>query len=508
MTSTAAPIPPTEKTFLGQPRWFGTLFVVDMWERFSFYGMLAILALFLVASPEDGGLGMSEVDAAALFGMYMSLVFMAALPGGWLADRVLGARRATLWGGIFITAGHVFLSVPAKPTLYLGLGCIIIGTGLVKPSMAAMVGDMYQGQPERREAAFSLFYMSVQVSALLAPLITGFAAERINWHLGFGIAAFGMIVGLIQYVVGMRGLGDVGSRPSNPAPPEVRARVWRRSALYGGIPALLAIVGVASGVLALQQVLMVLGLMVLGVPVVYWVRLNRRPEIQPYRVRLRAFLWMLIASSFFWMMYAQGPALMNIFAKDSVDRDLWGFEIPASWFQSAQPLFLLLLAPGFAALWVKLGSRVAVPPKFVAGMLLGGVSFLIMAVAAMLAESSPVSPLWLLTVYLIIVCGELVVAPVGLSLAAQVAPPGFSSQMIGLFWLFAAVGAATGGQLAGITAVVSEATFYLILAGVGLTVAAALAVGVRSLTRRLADDPIPVTPTMPSAAAEGVKSLS
>ncbi|MFI6823837.1 peptide MFS transporter [Micromonospora sp. NPDC050187] len=500
MTSTATPIPPAEKTFLGQPRWFGTLFIVDMWERFSFYGMLAILALFLVASPADGGLGMSEVDAAALFGMYMSLVFMAALPGGWLADRILGARRATLWGGVFITVGHIFLSVPAEPTLYLGLGCIIIGTGLVKPSMAAMIGDMYQGQPERREAAFSLFYMGIQVSALLAPLITGFAAERINWHLGFGIAAIGMVVGLIHYVIGMRRLGDVGSRPANPAPAEVRARVWRRTAVFGGVPALLLTVGVATGLIALQQVLMVLGLMVLGVPVVYWIRLNRKPEIAPYRVRLRAFLRMLIASAFFWMLYAQGPALMNIFAKDSVDRNVLGFEVPASWFQSVQPLFLLVLAPGFAILWVRMGSRVAVPPKFVAGMFLGGVSFVVMAFAASLAENGPVSPLWLLTVYLIIVCGELVVAPVGLSLAAQVAPPGFSSQMIGLFWLFAAVGAASGGQIAGLTAVVSDATFYLLLSGVGLAVAVALAVSARSLTRRLADEPVPDPATAPPTA--------
>lgn len=479
----------TEKTFLGQPRWFGTLFIVDMWERFSFYGMLAILYLYLVASPAEGGLGMSTADGAALASMYLALVFMAALPGGWMADRVLGPRRATLYGGIAIACGHVCLAVPAQPALYPGLGLIVVGTGLVKPSMAAMVGQMYQGQPERREAAFSLFYMSIQVSALFAPLATGFLAERVNWHLGFGVAAVGMLLGLVQYLVGLRNFGDIGVRPTNPATAEQRSRVYRRTALWGGIPALLLAAGVVAGTLTAERVLRLLGVVILGIPIAYFVVLLRRPAIAPYRDRLRAFVWMLVASSVFWMLFAQGPALLNGFAKDSVQRTLFGFELPASWFQSVQPLFLLILAPLFAVMWVWFGARLATPPKFAAGLLLGGIAFAVMAVAATGAERGPVSALWLLLVYLLLVGGELAVAPVGLSLAAEVAPRGFISQILGLFWLFAALGVAIGGQLARITEVVSQPAYYLGLGVAGLLVAAALAAASRRLTRRLAGQP-------------------
>ncbi|MEJ3750556.1 oligopeptide:H+ symporter [Actinomycetes bacterium KLBMP 9797] len=476
----------TERTFLGQPRWFGTLFVVDMWERFSFYGMLAILYLYLVATPAEGGLGMSTGDAAALSGLYLALVFMAALPGGWVADRLLGARKATLYGGLFIAAGHACLAVPTAPALYPGLGLIVVGTGLVKPSMAAMVGDIYRGHPERREAAFSLFYMSIQVSALIAPVVTGYTAERIDWHLGFGIAAVGMLFGLAHYVIGLRHLDGVGALPANPLPPAARARVLRRAAGWGGGPALLLCLGVASGLLGFRQVLAVVGVLVLAVPIAYFVVLLRRPAMAPHRDRLRAFAWMLAASAVFWMLFAQVPALLNLFAKESVARTVAGFEVPASWFQSVQPLFLLALAPLFAALWLRLGGRVGAPPKFAVGLACGALAFGVMAVAAAQATRGPVSALWLLTVYLLIVCGELVIAPVGLSLAAEVAPRGFTSQILGLFWLFAALGVASGGQVARIATAVPDAAYYLALAAASAVAAAGVAVAARVLTRRLA----------------------
>ncbi|GAA3719309.1 oligopeptide:H+ symporter [Nonomuraea antimicrobica] len=486
MTSQTETAEAPRRTFLGWPRWFGTLFVVDMWERFSFYGMLAILYLYLVAPAERGGLGMAPDTASALFGIYMAMVFMAALPGGWVADRLLGARRAVFAGGVLIALGHLCLAIPMDGALYPGLGLIIAGTGLVKPSMAAMIGEMYPGRPEKREAVFSIFYMSIQVSALFAPLLTGYAAERVDWHLGFGIAAVGMFAGLIQYGVGLRNFGDVGLRPVNPATPEERARVLRGTALWGGVPLLLVVAGVAFGALTLDRVLMLIGLVLLVAPVVYFRRLLRRPGVEAEdRPRLRAFLWMLLASSVFWLMFAQGPALLNLFALESVDRDVAGFEVPASWFQSAQPLFLLLLAPLFALLWTRLGARVGTPPKFSAGLLAGGVSFAVMAFAASQAESGLVSPFWLLLVYLLIVCGELTVGPVGLSLAAEVAPRGHTSQVLGLFWMFAAIGAALGGRLAELTNVLPLPVYYLVLALLGVCTALALAAGAKSLGRRL-----------------------
>ncbi|MFC3997676.1 peptide MFS transporter [Nocardiopsis sediminis] len=511
-TRAAGPLPaPAERTFLGHPRWFGTLFIVDMWERFSFYGLLAILYLYLVAPAAEGGMGMTTGDAAGLFGIYMSLVFMSALPGGWVADRILGARRATLYGGVLIAAGHACMAVPVPVSLYPGLGLIIAGSGLVKPSMAAMIGQMYRGRPERREAAFSVFYVSIQVSALFAPLATGYAAERIDWHLGFGIAAAGMALGLLHYVLGMRHLGDVGRHPADPLSPEEGRRALRRTLLWGGTPAAAATAAVATGLVGFDRVLMAVGLAVVCVPAAYYTSLLRRSGLAAAeRTRLRAFVWMLIASAVFWMLYAQGPALLNLFALDSVRRSLLGFVVPASWFQSVQPLFLLLLAPVFAALWVRLGARMSAPAKFTGGLLLGGLSFALMALAATAAETGPVSPLWLLGVYLLIVCGELAIAPVGLSLAAEVAPTGRSGQILGLFWLFAAVGAAVGGQLARLAEAIPESGYHLVLAAAGLATAVALGAAARALGTRLAagtaggpdpDAPAARPDTRPAAAS-------
>ncbi|MFI6577791.1 peptide MFS transporter [Nocardiopsis sp. NPDC050513] len=479
--------PARARTFFGYPRWFGTLFVVDMWERFSFYGLLAILYLYLVADPGGGGRGMADGSAAALVGVYMALVFMASLPGGWVCDRLLGPRRSTLWGGVLIMCGHIALAVPVGPTLYAGLGLVVVGTGLVKPSMAAMVGRMFEGRPERREAAFSVFYVSIQVSALFAPLITGYVAERIGWHLGFGVAAVGMAFGLVHYVLGLRGLGDVGARPGDPASEEERRLVLRRTALWGGLPGTAVAAGLLTGVLTAERVLMLVGIGVLAVPVVYCARLLRRlPRDGDDRTRMGAFVWMLSASAAFWLLFAQGPALLNLFALESVRRTVADFLVPASWFQSAQPLFLLLLAPLFAALWVRLGSRVGPAVKFSGGLLFGGVAFAVMAVAALGAEAGPVSPLWLLGVYLLLVVGELAVAPVGLSLASHVAPRGLDGQVLGLFWLFAAVGAALGGQLARLVDVIGEPAYFAALGGLGLFTAVAACAARRGLQRRLA----------------------
>jgi POT family proton-dependent oligopeptide transporter len=486
------------RTFLGQPRWFGTLFVVDMWERFSFYGMLAILYLYLVASPAGGGLGQSATHASALVGTYLALVFMAALPGGWLADRLLGARRATLYGGCSIAAGHLLLAVPTTGWLYPGLGLIVVGSGLVKPSMAAMVGGMYEGRPLQREAAFSVFYMSIQVSALFAPLITGFAAERVNWHLGFGLAGLGMFVGLGYYVRGIRRLGEIGVRPANPLAEDERRTLRRRAAWSASALVVLA-AGAAVARIGIQQVLIGLGVLILVVPIGYLVALLRRKELGATdRVRLRALRWMLLASSVFWILYAQVPALFNSFAKDSVRRVVFGFEVPASWFQSVQPLLLLVLAPVSAVVWVRLGARFGTPAKFAVGLLCGGAAFIVMAVAAGIARHGPVSAWWLLATYLLVVCGELLIAPVGLSLAGEVAPAGFTARVLGLFWLFAAVGVVIGGRLAALAPVLGPPTYYAILAGLGLLAALAVAAAAGPLGRRLAA--APVRPDVPSSA--------
>jgi POT family proton-dependent oligopeptide transporter len=477
---------PSLSGYLALPRWYRTLFVVDIWERFSFFGMLAILYLYLVAPTGRGGAGMPEADAAALTGLYLALVFLGSLPGGWAADRVLGAYRATMTGGLLIVAGHLCLALPVAGSLYPGLALLVTGTGLVKPSMAAMVSRLHRGRPEQQEAAFSLFYTSIQVSALVAPLITGVVGERVDWHLGFGLAAAGMIVGLVQFAAGRRSFGSVGREPVSPLTAAERAVVRRRIACVAGVLAVLAVTAALTGTLRPPLVLRVVGLLVLLTPVLYVRALRRDPGLGPEtRRRIVPLTWMLLAAGGFWLLFAQGPALLSMFAQRSVDRQVAGFTVPAGWFQSVQPLFLLVLAPVAAVVWLRLGRRAGAPQKFAAGLLCGGAAFVLMSGAASAAADGPVSPFWLLGVYLLLVVGELAVAPVGLSLAGQVAPPGYAGRFLGLFWVFAAVGAAAGGQLARLADVVGPTVYFGLLGVLGLAVAASLAAAARSLTAAL-----------------------
>lgn len=465
---------------------FGTLLAVDLWERFSFFGMAAILVLYLTASEARGGMGMAPQSATAIFAAYMSLSFMAGLPGGWLADRVLGARRAVLLGGVLITCGHAVLALPVTGSLYAGLLLVVAGTGLVKPAMAAMVAGVSGDGKGRREAAFSLFYMCIQVSALIAPVVTGLLAERVAWHLGFAAAALGMTAGLIQFALGLRRYGDVGARPPHPVPRTEATAMLRRAAWATGVVGALVVVPVACGLLPLPAVLAVLGLTTVTLPF-WYLRSLRRTHAGGtlHKRRLAGFTVLMAASAAFWMIFAQSGSVLSLFAERHTDRDVLGFEVPASWFQSVHPLFVLLVAPLFARLWIR-APRVDVPVKFAGALIAAGVSFLLMAMAAALAEHGPVGPQWLLLVYLLYSCGEVALAPAGLALAATVAPPGSTSRLLAVNGLFGAVGVVAGGQLFRLTTVLSPTVYFLLLGGFVLSVGTALAVATPRLRRLLA----------------------
>ncbi|WP_328478257.1 oligopeptide:H+ symporter [Streptomyces sp. NBC_00377] len=600
-TSLTAPPAPAGSRIAGpgRRRGFGTLLAVDLWERFSFFGMAAILVLYLTASKARGGMAMAPQSATAVFAAYMSLSFMAGLPGGWLADRVLGARRAVLLGGSLIACGHLVLAAPWAGSLYPGLLLVVAGTGLVKPAMAAMVAELGGEGPGRREAAFSLFYVCIQVSALVAPVVTGLLAERIAWHLGFAAAAVGMLAGLLQFTLGMRAFGEVGVRPPRPVGRAALAAVLRKVCavlgLLGAVAAPLAVLGA----LPVNGVLAVLGLTTVGLPFAYLRALRRRTETpraapgtgrgdtaedgsgrraedtdgrtragdtvpragvrpgtkpgadsdtgtdvhprtgtglgtgtrtgecteeyagagtdvyagaatgshsgagtrvhpgadadeyagaggQGARARLGAFTAMMAASAAFWMIFAQGGSALSLFADRHTDRALLGFEVPASWFQSLHPLFVLLVAPFLARLRVGAWQRVGTPMKFAGALAAAGTSFVLMAVAARLAEDGPVGPYWLVLVYLLYSCGEIALAPAGLALAAAVAPPGSTSRFLAVNGLFGAVGVVVGGQLYRLTAVLPLSVYFLLVGVFVLGVGTAVALGARSLTRRLA----------------------
>lgn len=469
------------------PRWFVTLFLTDMWERFSFYGMQAILFLYAVSPTTDGGLGLPVGTATALFGLYMALVFMAAVPGAWLGDRVLGARRATLYGALVIAAGHTCMALPGPGSVFAGLALIIVGTGLLKPNMGVLLSGFYgPGEASRREAAFSVFYMSIQVSALIAPVVTGFLGETIDWHLGFAAAALGMYFGAAQFARGARHFGAVGDAPANPAPPALRRTVLRRAAGWVAVVAVLVAVDALAGTLRVEHVLIPLGLAVLTVPVLMFRAVLRHPRITlAERLRVTGFVRLFLSSAVFWMIFTQSGSVLSLFARERVDREVFGFLVPASWFQSAHPLFIVLIAPLFAWLWLRLDRRADVPRKFAAALVLVASSYLLMAAVVVLADGRAVSPLWLLLVFLLQAAGELALAPVGLSAAATAAPAFYVSQMMGLWWLSAALGAAVGGRVGQLATVLPAPTYYLTLGGVALLVAVLLLVRRRRLARLL-----------------------
>ncbi|WP_345442330.1 peptide MFS transporter [Actinoallomurus vinaceus] len=461
-------------TLFGHPRWFTTLFLTDVWERFSFYGMQAILVLYAVAPARDGGLGLPKSQSAMLFGVYLGAVFLLSLPGSWVGDRLIGERRAVFWGGCVIALGHFSLAVPARGTSYLGLALVALGTALLKPNMMAIISRCYE-ETARREAAISVFYTATQISALIAPLVTGVLGETVNWHLGFSVAGIGMVAGLVQFAAGRRHFGDVGDRPGQPVSPAERRTAARRTLVIALVVVTLIAVDVAAGTFDPMQLVGVVGVITLVSPFVYYRVLRRHPDWRPAeRRRLRAFLWLLLAVSLFWTLAGQAGSLLSLFAKNHTDRTFGGVTIPASWFQSATPLFILLMAPVCAYLWLRLGSRLGTPAKFAVALLLGGCGFVVMSVAAGLAGSGRVSPLWLLSVFFLQACGEIVIGPIAMSAAAEVAPKAFVGRTIGLVWLFSALGSALGSQGARLSDALPGWVYYLSLGAVTVTAGVAI----------------------------------
>lgn len=471
MTTAAA-----ERGRSGYPPWFVTLFLTDIWERFSFYGMAAVLTLYAAAPLAEGGLGLTGAAPSALFGSYLGLVFLLALPGGWLGDRILGARRATALGCITIMLGHYAMAVPTRWTSYIGLLLIAAGTGLLKPNMAALLSGGYRpDEHARREAAFSVFYMSIQISALTAPLVVGLLSETLGWHWGFGAAGVGMTFGVIQFLRGARHFGDRDIAPRQPADDAERRKAARRAGTVLAVVGGLLAVDVVAGTFTEMHVIALIGLCAVTVPFGYFVALLRSPSLGPaHRTRLRPFFWLLMSFSLFWLLAGQAGSMLSLFAREHTDRSILGATLPASWFQSMIPLFILLTAPFFAWLWPRLGHRLTTPSKFAVALVLVGAAFLTMSPAAAFSQDGAVSPLWLVAVFFLIACGEVIIGPVGIATAAEVHSTAFTGRTVGLLWLFSGFGAGLGSQVVHLADVWPDHVYYLVLgsvvATVGLTV--------------------------------------
>jgi POT family proton-dependent oligopeptide transporter len=451
-----------DRGFFGHPRGLSTLFFTEMWERFSYYGMRAFLIFYMTATVATGGMGFDTATAAAIYGTYTSFVYLMCVPGGWLADRVLGQRKAVLYGGILIALGHYSLAVPMSSTFYIGLGLIVLGTGLLKPNISVIVGQLYSASDARRDAGFSIFYMGINLGAFLGPLVAGFLAQdprfravlagwglnpSTAWHWGFGAAGVGMTLGLIQYLASGRALGSAGVVPGGASTPDLAAKFRRQAALWiGGALALLLLVGVAAaaGIITIEPTtardLMAYSLLVITVVFFAALFLDRSWTRQE-RGRLWVIFVFFVAAAIFWSVFEQAGSTLNLFADRSTRNEFLGFSFPSSWFQSLNALFIIVFAPVFAWLWVRLGSRQpSSPAKFSVGLIGVGLGFVFLVPAAIRAGSGElVSPMWLMTVYLIHTFAELCLSPVGLSSMTKLAPARIVGSMMGVWFLGASI---------------------------------------------------------------------
>ncbi len=475
-----------ERGFFGHPRGLSTLFFTEMWERFSYYGMRALLFLFMVAAPEAGGLGFDAATAGAIYGLYTSMVYMFTLPGGWIADRVIGAQRAVLVGGVLIACGHFSLAVPLIATFYLGLLLIVIGTGLLKGNVSVIVGRLYSENDARRDAGFSIFYMGINTGAFVAPLVCGYLGQRIGWHVGFAAAGVGMVLGLVQYALGRTHLGDAGLYPARADSPDAFARQKRQAiswvAAGGAVLVLFGLAVYAGGIsVTATQIADAAGYMLLGLSGGFfaWVFLSggwTRVE----RNHLIVIVVLFVAYALFSAVFEQAGSTLNLFADRSTRNAVFGWNYPSSWFQAANPLFVIAFAPMFAWLWVRLarqGREPGAPTKFAAGLLLVGVGFAVLMPPARMSQGGAlVGPGWLGVTYLLHTWGELALSPVGLSAMTRLAPVRIGGLVMGVWFLGTSVGNYLGGRVAGfyesmsLPALFSAVAVFAVGAGVLLLV--------------------------------------
>ena len=441
---------------LGHPRGLATLFMTEMWERFSYYGMRALLVLFMVAAIEDGGLGLTDQTATAIYGLYTAAVFLGSLPGGWIADRLIGAQAAVWVGGIIIMFGHFILAVPSDSIFFLGLIVIVLGTGLLKPNITAIVGELYEPGDPRRDSGFTIFYMGINLGAALGPLACGWLALQ-NWHYGFAAAGFGMLFGLVQFRLTRHYRGEAGRAPDPDARPSerFRRRAWLTIGACIALIACLLIAGM-TGWLRYDavQLAQAATYAIVAVAVAYFGYLFVFSGLdERERGRMIVIFVLISAATVFWVGSEQAGSSLNLFAQRYTIREFGAFVVPASWFQSLNPAFIILLGPLYSMLWVSLARRhldPSSPLKLGVGLIILGLAFAVMiGAAALVASGQQVLPSWLIFTYLLLTMGELALSPVGMSAITKLAPRRLVGQMMGVWFLSLSLGSILAGLFAG-----------------------------------------------------------
>ncbi len=450
---------PLDRGFFGHPRGLSTLFFTEMWERFSYYGMRALLTLYMTSKAVDGGLGFSESYSSAIYATYVSSVWYLPLVGGWLADKVLGARRAVLIGGIVIACGHYCMAIDTLPTFYAALILIACGTGLLKPNISTMVGQLYEPDDKRRDAGFSIFYMGINLGAFISPFVTGFLAQSDTfkrvitgigmnpakaWHWGFAAAGVGMTLGLIQYVLGGKRLKDAGKKPVKESASQSSG--MNLDFITIALSIVGALVGAAFGYRYDSGWISVPFWTVCGYFIGYLggtTRLLKGDELK----RVLVIFILVVFSIIFWMTYEQAGSSMTLFADRLTRNEVFGRAFPSSWWQSVPAIFVIFLAPIFAGIWQWMGDRQpSSPAKFAFGLLFAGLAFVVITVAASLTGAGRVSPWWLVVVYFIQTLGEMCLSPVGLSTISRLSPVRMVGLMMGVWFLSISIGSYIAGR--------------------------------------------------------------
>ncbi|MEP6836243.1 MAG: peptide MFS transporter [Gemmatimonas sp.] len=499
---------PRQTGFFGHPAGLRTLFFVELWERFSYYGMRALLVLFMTAPIAAGGLGMPTAEAGPIYGMYTASAYLMCLPGGWLADRLIGQRRAVLMGGIIIMIGHIILAFPGVSTFFAGLLCVVVGTGLLKPNISTMVGQLYSTEDERRDGGFSIFYMGINLGALLAPLVTSSLAQEqwfkdlltgwgiapeTSWHWGFGATAVGMFIGVVWYIIDSKTLGDAGKAPAVSGPNE--AALLRRKFFMGlGVFAAVLVVLVALQALGVMSFnvekvskLFGTGLLLTVVAFFVWLFASGGWTAEEKK-RLVVMTVLFLGACVFWSVFEQAGSTLTLFAERSTRNELFGVSFASGKWQSVNSLWVIILAPIFAWLWVKLGNRNPTSAaKFSLGLLFVSAGFALMVPAAQLAANgNRVGWWWLLGCYFLHSVGEMCLSPVGLSAMTRLAPARVGSLMMGVWFLATSVGSFIGGSVAGLYESLALPQLFGVVAAYALVFAVILALLINPIKKMLA----------------------
>lgn len=459
---------PAQKTFFGHPVGLANLFGVELWERFSYYGMLTILGYYLYYSLTEGGLGLPKTTATGIVGAYGGLVYLSTVLGGWVADRLLGMERTVLYGGVVVMCGHIALAVlPGLTGVGVGLVLIALGSGALKANASSLLGTLYDEGDPRRDGGFTLFYLGINLGSFVGPLITGLLQTKVGFHYGFGAAAIGMALGLTQYVVFRRNLGVHGRTVPNPLS---HREFWRTSGI-GAVVLAVAVLAFVFGLITLANLSQVTTGILIVASIGYFAVMLGSPSVEPLeRTRVRAFIPLFIANAVFWSLFQQIFTVLAVYSDERMNWSIFGWRAPSNWIGSIEPVWIILLSPLFAAMWTKLGRRAPTTPrKFAYGVIGMGLAFLLfLPMAGTTGRSVPA--LFIVVIMGVFAISELMLSPIGLSVTTQLAPNAFRAQMMALYFFSVGLGTAMSGVLSGYYSPDREFAYFGILGVVAIVV--------------------------------------